>query len=513
LNQFYAKLAEQNRWIIISLAIASAVLITNSLTSILTLVVWNKIVIELLVLGTLNSIVVPALLSPLLINLIQSKASLEEHNRQLHVENVERMQTELEAKLHAESMAAISQLAVQCATTTADTDLLVLIAATLQSITHSFAVLITTFDPGSRKLTVRHAAVSGSILETASKLIGQNIIGMQVPVNDEWLDHMRKQTVFVSDNLYELSMGALPKPVTTLVQRTLGIGGLTGLAFNHGGEIFGTAMIVMHRHQPPISVDLAKTFANVAAVSLRRNQLEREREKLIAELGAKNTELEQFTYTVSHDLKSPLITIRGFLGLLKRDLEQGDQESVQSDVQRIHNAADKMQRLLEELLELSRIGRMMNPPENVPFEKIVREALALVDGRLRERRVQIEISPNLPIVHGDRLRLVEVMQNLIDNAAKFMGEQTHPRIEIGILDHSQDGKPILFVRDNGIGMAPQYHDKIFGLFNKLNGQTEGTGIGLALVKRIVEVHGGKIWVESQMGQGSTFYFTLTLGTR
>jgi signal transduction histidine kinase len=104
--------------------------------------------------------------------------------------------------------------------------------------------------------------------------------------------------------------------------------------------------------------------------------------------------------------------------------------------------------------------------------------------------------------------LTEVLQNLIDNAAKFMGDQKEPHIEIG-RDGEEDGKPILYVRDNGIGIAPEHFDRVFGLFNKLDPKTDGTGIGLALVKRIIEVHGGRIWVESEVGKGSTFFFTLS----
>jgi signal transduction histidine kinase len=151
---------------------------------------------------------------------------------------------------------------------------------------------------------------------------------------------------------------------------------------------------------------------------------------------------------------------------------------------------------------------MMNPPQQVPFDAIAREAVELVRGRITARGAQVEIAQGLPAVYGDRARLVEVVQNLVDNAAKFMGDQAEPRIEIGTSGADADGKPILFVRDNGLGIEPQYHERIFGLFNKLDAQTEGTGVGLALVKRIVEVHGGKIWVESEPGHGSTFYFTI-----
>ena len=118
----------------------------------------------------------------------------------------------------------------------------------------------------------------------------------------------------------------------------------------------------------------------------------------------------------------------------------------------------------------------------------------------------MEIEPDLPAVYVDRVRMTEVLQNLIVNAVKFMGNQERPLIEVGL--NTREAQNIFFVRDNGIGIAPEYHQKVFGLFDKLNPASDGTGIGLALVKRIVEVHGGKIWVESEVGKGATFFFTL-----
>lgn len=240
-----------------------------------------------------------------------------------------------------------------------------------------------------------------------------------------------------------------------------------------------------------------------------RKLAEMERERLLRELGAKNNELEQFTYTVSHDLKAPLITIKGFMGFLEQDALAGNQDRVHKDVMRINDAVDKMHRLLMELLELSRIGRMVNVSTPISFESLVNEALELVHGRLKMRGVKVVVANDLPVVHGDRQRLLEVLQNLLDNAAKFMGDQAAPLIEVG-LKHYEDHLPVFFVRDNGIGIPPEHHERIFGLFNKLDPSAEGTGVGLALVKRIVEFHGGRIWVESGLQAGTTFYFTLPI---
>jgi signal transduction histidine kinase len=176
-------------------------------------------------------------------------------------------------------------------------------------------------------------------------------------------------------------------------------------------------------------------------------------------------------------------------------------------MQRIIGATEKMQKLLGDLLDLSRVGRLINKPEDVPFNELVSDVIELLHGRITQGGITVIVQDALPIVHVDRQQLFEVLQNLIDNAAKFMGDQPAPRLEIGQMGTINE-MPVIYVRDNGIGIAPEFTEKIFGLFDKLNAQTEGTGIGLALVRRIIEFHGGRIWVESELGKGSTFLFTL-----
>jgi PAS domain S-box-containing protein len=258
----------------------------------------------------------------------------------------------------------------------------------------------------------------------------------------------------------------------------------------------------------PVDITALQTMADQIANAIENARLFTERANLVGELEGRNAELERFTYTVSHDLKSPLVTIRGFLGYLHQDAKTNDMTRFERDLTRIANAADRMQSLLNDLLELSRVGRIVNPPEDISFETITRETMELIAGMIEESHVKVDVQKNLPIIHGDRMRLMEVVQNLISNAIKFMGGTTEPRVTIGTTGSDTDGNAIVFVRDNGIGIDPQYHERIFGLFNRLNPDIDGTGIGLALVKRIVEVHGGRVWVESQLGVGSTFFFTL-----
>ena len=171
--------------------------------------------------------------------------------------------------------------------------------------------------------------------------------------------------------------------------------------------------------------------AGIAREITERKKAELERETLITELEAKNAELERYTYTVSHDLKSPLVTIRGFLGYLEKDALAGNTQKVKDDIKRIENATQKMHALLNDLLELSRIGRLMNQSTDTLFTDIVKDAIDLVHGQIEAKNVLIEIHNTPAIVHGDRTRLTEVIQNLVDNAVKFMGDQPKPHITIG----------------------------------------------------------------------------------
>ena len=253
-----------------------------------------------------------------------------------------------------------------------------------------------------------------------------------------------------------------------------------------------------------------QTMADQVGNAIETARLFDERTNLIMELETKNAELERFSYTVSHDLKSPLVTIRGFLGYLREDAQKGDLLRVDNDLGRIVNATETMQNLLNDLLELSRVGRIIHPLEDVGFGEIAKETLSLILNPSVSGKIKVEIQEGLPVVHCDRTRIVEVVQNLVSNAMKFMGDQPEPLIQIGLAGRDNETNyPIFFVKDNGIGIESKHYERVFGLFNRLNPNVEGTGIGLAIVKRVIEVHGGRIWLESEgRNRGSTFYFTL-----
>jgi signal transduction histidine kinase len=156
---------------------------------------------------------------------------------------------------------------------------------------------------------------------------------------------------------------------------------------------------------------------------------------------------------------------------------------------------------------LSRIGRVVHPPVHVPLRALVEDALAAAAGSIAARGARTTVEDRGVMLHGDRLRLADIWQNLVENAVKFMGDQKAPCIEIGV--EPRDAETVFFVRDNGIGIDPRFQAKVFGLFEKIDPKAEGTGIGLAIVKRIVELHEGRLWLESEgEGRGVCFYFTL-----
>lgn len=225
-------------------------------------------------------------------------------------------------------------------------------------------------------------------------------------------------------------------------------------------------------------------------------------------LATSNRELEQFAYIASHDLKEPLRNIGGFTSLLERRyLAEGDDDA--KDFMRfISSSVSHMHTLLTDLLAYSRIGMQNEEHEEeyLSLNEVVEQVCSNYQTTIQENDVQI-IVDDLPAIHGNRIQMIQLFQNLIGNAIKFRGEQK-PEIHIHAAENTKEF--ILSVKDNGIGMEQEYTDKIFVIFQRLHNRTkyEGTGIGLAICKKIVEQHDGRIWVESQSGEGSTFYFSI-----
>ena len=248
---------------------------------------------------------------------------------------------------------------------------------------------------------------------------------------------------------------------------------------------------------------------NSMADQLQENK--RLQQEFIEQLEQKNTELERFTYTVSHDLKSPLVTVKGFLGMLEKDIKTGQKDAIDKDIDFLNSATDTMGELLNDLLELSRVGRVINPLTLISMTDLCNEVVSALQGSIKEHHAEITIMPAMPNLYADRGRINEVIQNLLENAIKFSRDSDHPKIKV--YSETRENHILFVVEDNGIGIESAYHEKIFVLFERLDAKADGTGVGLALVKRIVETHGGEIWIESPVDpEGSRFCFTLPHST-
>jgi PAS domain S-box-containing protein len=232
-----------------------------------------------------------------------------------------------------------------------------------------------------------------------------------------------------------------------------------------------------------------------------------EREMLIRELEIKNRDLERFTYIISHELKTPLITIKGFLGYLEDEAFKGDFSGLHQDILRILGATETMSHLLNDLAVLNRIGHNTTEKRNVRIKDIVQKCIGYFSRQIKEKSIRVIVSANLPEVKAYPGELFELYKNLLDNSIKFIDSHKSPVIEIGIKEVNKE--QVLFVKDNGKGFESKYSDRIFGLFNKLDAGTAGTGAGLTMAKKIVEHHGGWIKAESAgPGKGTEISFTI-----
>ena len=240
-----------------------------------------------------------------------------------------------------------------------------------------------------------------------------------------------------------------------------------------------------------------------------RNELVEARQKLeesVAELGRSNADLQQFAYVASHDLQEPLRMVSSYTQLIARRYQGKLDADADEFIAFAVDGANRMQRLIQDLLAYSRVNTTGRQFEPTAMETALNSALGNLVNAAKESQAVITHDP-LPAVMGDERQLAQLFQNLLSNAIKFSGAQP-PRIHISA--KQTDGQWLFSVRDHGIGMDPQYGDRIFVIFQRLHTRAEypGTGIGLAICKKIVERHGGRIWVESELGKGATFYFTM-----
>jgi len=231
-------------------------------------------------------------------------------------------------------------------------------------------------------------------------------------------------------------------------------------------------------------------------------KINKQREKLLEELGYQNQELSDYAHMVSHDLKSPLRSIDALTTWLSEDFKDKVDDQGRESLKLIRNNVEKMDTLISGILDYSTINKNQTESYDVNINKLVD---AIIASMLIPEHITIHKTSQLPVIKGDKYRLQQLFQNLIDNAVKY-NDKTKGIIEIGVKNKSDFWE--FFVKDNGKGIEQIYFDKIFKTFQKLENNPESSGIGLSIVKKIVTLYGGQIWVESKIDKGTTFYFTI-----
>jgi signal transduction histidine kinase len=272
-------------------------------------------------------------------------------------------------------------------------------------------------------------------------------------------------------------------------------------------RLLGTLTAVNHPNQPDFTeadVDLMVTMANQTAVAIQNAQTEAQRTQLLYDVVAANRELNDFAYVVSHDLKAPLRAIGSLANWLATDYADKLGPEGQQQLDLLMGRVKRMNALIDGILYYSRVGRLREEKKAVSFAETIADAIIML---APPSHIHIQVETELPVVIGEPTRLQQVWQNLIGNALKFM-DKPQGEIKIGCLD--KGGEWQFYVADNGPGIEARHFAKIFQLFQTLTprDRQENTGVGLTIVQKIVELHGGKIWLESQVGVGSTFWFTL-----
>jgi len=328
-------------------------------------------------------------------------------------------------------------------------------------------------------------------------------------VNNKWLEILgyskeEVKDMIVTDILKEDQI----EPTMRLLQKIIA-----------GGKVKGFETVLIAKNGKEINVEgngngIFENGEFIAAIGVfmditNRKKMDMVLAHIMKQLESKNKELEDYTYTVSHDLKAPLVTIQGFSELLSSQYGEMLDDKAKHYLDRINQGSENLARLVSDLLELSRAGRMMKDFEYNDFNEIIRMSLDGLEGKIIENNIKIQKPDDFPDIYCDEMRLSQVMSNLIGNAINYMGEQEHPTISIG---WSQEENMYEFwVQDNGIGIKDEDMGRIFNIFERAaESSAGGTGIGLSIVEKIIQVHGGDIRVDSVFGNGSKFTFTIPI---
>lgn len=356
------------------------------------------------------------------------------------------------------------------------------------------------------------AVARRAVLERARYVISE----MEAFENRLLVSRGVEQNTLQRRSLWALWLGGVFSVATVAALMSIAVRGAGNLASANGNlaksnqllEESNSSLEAVNLQMDTSNVILATTNARLEAEVEERTRTERKLNVALEDLKRSNLDLEQFAYVASHDLQEPLRAVSGCVQVLKRRYQDKLDARAEQLISHSVDGAHRMQQLIDDLLTYSRLGTHGAPFGSVSLEGVLEDVMRSVAPSLRESSVKLTWDP-LPVVRGDARQIEQVLQNLISNANKFRAEQ-NPCIHVGCQTVGAVAR--ISVADNGPGIAPEYFERIFVMFQRLHTRAEypGTGIGLAVCKKVIERHGGRIWVESEVGQGTTFYFEIPL---
>ena len=431
----------------------------------------------------------------------------------------ERKRAELRDRQHLETTQLLRDTALGFIQLGRDTDIYEHVAERLHQLVGDAYIVVNSYDEAASIFTVRAVAGVGARLETVLKVTGRDPVGTTFTLADEhWPEYASERLLKFADGVRGLSYGKLPGILAQTIEKTFDLGGIYAVGIHWQGRLLGTANILMRRGREIPDPGAVEAFINQAAIAIQHrrdaDELDRYREHLedlvrvrTAELEEANRELEAFSYSASHDLRAPLRAMDGYARAIAEDYGAQLDDQARGYLDRVSNAARRMEKLIEDLLDFARVARRPLKRQPVNLSQMARSTAAELQRTEPNRKVEFVIEDGLTVPADPDLAR-QVLQNLLGNAWKFTSAHATTRIEFG--EVRVDGERRFFVRDDGAGFDMAYAEKLFQPFQRLHTEHEfpGTGIGLAIVKRIAERHGGRVWIESEVEKGTTCRFTL-----
>lgn len=421
----------------------------------------------------------------------------------------ERKKADEKEREHIQDLTFLSRTAIDLVELSPEEDIYQFTGQRLIELASNSVIIVNSVDEASTTFNIRAVLGIEERMDTLTKIIGKDPIGMAIPINEEARDSLTSSRLEkVPGGLYQLAGSGLPKAICCAIEKLLDLGDTYAMGFAWKRELYGSAIVLMSKGTKLRNPSIIETFISQVSVALQRKQAETQLTQTMADLTRSNSELEQFVYVVSHDLREPLRMVASYVELLERRYKDKLDADAKDFIAYATDGAHRMQDLIDDVLAYSRVGTRGKPFQPTDCNIIFRDAKANLQMAIEDVGAVVT-HDHLPTVMADGVQLVSLLQNLIGNAIKFHGQRT-PRVHVSA--EPNDNEWVFSVSDNGIGIAAEDIERIFVISQRLHSRAEypGTGIGLAICKKIVNRHGGRIWGDSEPGKGSTFYFTIPM---